>query len=73
MSLDLVHGEQGSSDYSEYGYEPEYEMQSENPPDDEELLKQWRLERWARRHNPAASNWVEFGLSLSDFDDLIQG
>lgn len=35
----------GSSDYSEYGYEPEYEMQSENPPEDEEMLAQWRLER----------------------------
>lgn len=45
VSLDLAHGEQGSSDYSEYGYEPEYEMQAENPPEDEEMLAQWRLER----------------------------
>ncbi|CAM9300575.1 unnamed protein product [Laminaria digitata] len=35
----------GSSDYSEFGYEPEYEMKSEDPPEDEEMLEQWRLER----------------------------
>lgn len=45
VCTDPVHGEQGSSDYSEFGYEPEYEMQSENPPEDEEMLEQWRLER----------------------------
>lgn len=41
----VVHGEQGSADYSEYGYEPEFDMKSDEPPDDEELLEKWRLER----------------------------
>lgn len=36
---------QGSADYSEYGYEPEFELQGEEPNADEETLARWRLEK----------------------------
>ncbi|CAN0180931.1 unnamed protein product, partial [Ectocarpus fasciculatus] len=35
----------GSPDYSEYGYEPEFELQGEEPNADEETLARWRLEK----------------------------
>ncbi|CAN0530011.1 unnamed protein product, partial [Ectocarpus sp. 12 AP-2014] len=35
----------GSADYSEYGYEPEFELQGEEPNADEETLASWRLEK----------------------------
>ena len=39
-------GGQGSADYSEYGYEPEYELQGDERLDaDEETLAKWRLDK----------------------------
>ncbi|CAM9432049.1 unnamed protein product [Ectocarpus sp. 12 AP-2014] len=35
----------GSADYSEYGYEPEFELQGGEPNADEETLASWRLEK----------------------------
>ena len=44
--LPHTHGAQGSPDYSEYGYEPEYELQGEDRFDaDAETLAKWRLEK----------------------------
>lgn len=72
------HGGQGSPDYSEYEYEPEYELQGEDKFDaDAETLAQWRLEkllandRWqfGKYGSQNVGNWIgelaHLSLSLS--------
>lgn len=58
---------QGSADYSEYGYEPEYELQGDEKLDaDAETLAKWRLEkllandRWqfGKYGTQTVGNWI---------------
>lgn len=39
---------QGGEDYSQYGYQPEYEMQDENSFSEQAKLDEWRLQRFVR-------------------------
>lgn len=63
----LAPSTQGSADYSEYGYEPEYELQGDEKLDaDAETLAKWRLEkllandRWqfGKYGTQTVGNWI---------------